>query len=80
VHNYLDRSDAVEIVDLVVRLDHRRQGIGRQLLNAAETWAQATERRSMIIFIQVPNSTAHGFLTALQFDQQTTTLEFVRQL
>ncbi|MGD2058497.1 MAG: GNAT family N-acetyltransferase [Anaerolineales bacterium] len=80
VHNALYRPDSVEVVDLIVHPDHRRQGIGRRLFNAAETWAQATDRHSLIIRMHIPDSAAYGFLTSLQFDQQSATLEFIRLL
>jgi GNAT superfamily N-acetyltransferase len=80
VRNELAGGDPVEIVDLVVRAANRRQGIGRQLLNAAETWAQASNHSSLIARIDVPNSDVQAFLTALHFDQQGTQLTFIRSL
>jgi GNAT superfamily N-acetyltransferase len=72
--------DPVEIVDLIVRKANRRRGIGRQLLNAAETWARQSNRSSLVVKIPVADTTAHAFLSALHFDQNETMLSFVRAL
>jgi GNAT superfamily N-acetyltransferase len=80
VRQELAGPDPVEILDLIVRTANRRHGIGRQLLNAAETWARQGNHSSLLVRIPVPDSSAHAFLTSLHFDQSGTILEFVRAL
>lgn len=80
VHSDLAGASSVEVVDLIVRSANRQRGIGRQLLNAAETWARQSDYRSLQIRIPVADSGAHAFLTALQFEQSATLLEFNRHL
>lgn len=77
VRKDLSGSDPVEIIDLIVREANRRRGIGRQLLNAAETWAHQSNHSSLLIRIPVTNSNAHAFLSALRFDRSETLIEFV---
>lgn len=80
VRRDLSGPDAVEIVDLIVRASRRREGIGRRLLNAAETWARQSNHSSLMIRMSVPDASIHAFLSSLHFDQSETLLEFVRAL
>jgi GNAT superfamily N-acetyltransferase len=80
VHSELTGGDPVEIVDLVVRAQNRRQGIGRQLLNAAETWARASNHSSLMVHIDVQNSDVQAFLAALHFDHYGSQFTFTRPL
>jgi GNAT superfamily N-acetyltransferase len=73
-----DRS--AELMSIVVRKSSRRQGIGRQLFHAAETWAREAGSSKLIFQINVTSPEAHEFLVALNCEHRETKLEFIRIL
>lgn len=74
----LDQS--AEIIAIVVHPDHRRRGIGRRLVSAAESWARQSGRARLVMRIDVTETPAHGFYAALGYEQSKTLLEFERPL
>ncbi len=71
---------SAEVVLLIVHPAHRRRGIGRTLVAAAETWARQSDRARLLMRTDVVRTPAHAFFVALGYQQAATTLEFVRDL
>lgn len=76
----LSRNPAAEIVAIIVRAERRRQGIGRRLIAAAETWARQDGREHMLLHTEVIRTEAHAFYAALGYEKSATTIEFQRDL
>jgi GNAT superfamily N-acetyltransferase len=73
-------DDTAEVVSLIVHPEVRRQGVGRHLIAAAETWALQSGRARLLMRTEVVRSDAHAFYIALGYEESATTLEFVRDL
>ena len=71
---------SAEVALLIVRPDHRRHGIGRTLVAAAETWARQSDCARLLLRTDVVRTSAHAFFVALGYQEAATTLEFVRDL
>lgn len=82
LHTSLDlvNDASAEVVLVIVHPSHRRRGIGRTLVAAAETWARQSERARLLLRTDVVRTPAHAFFVALGYQQAATTLEFVRDL
>jgi GNAT superfamily N-acetyltransferase len=78
-HDLLTEETA-EVVAIVVTKNHRRQGVGRRLIAASETWALESGRARLLLRTDVVRTDAHAFFLALGYDESATTLEFVRDL
>ena len=76
----ISRSPAAEVVAIIVRLDCRRQGIGRRLIAAAETWARQAGRAHLLLHTEVIRTEAHAFYSALGYEKSATSIEFQRDL
>jgi GNAT superfamily N-acetyltransferase len=76
----LSRNPAAEVVAIIVRNDRRRQGIGRRLIAAAETWARQAGREHLLLHTEVIRTEAHAFYAALGYEKSATTIEFQRDL
>jgi GNAT superfamily N-acetyltransferase len=76
----LSADETAEIVSIVVRPDHRRRGIGRMLVAAAETWARQSGRARLLLRTDVVRTPAHAFYVALGYQKSATTVEFIRDL
>jgi GNAT superfamily N-acetyltransferase len=76
----LKSEDTVELLDIVVSSELRRQGVGRILMAAAETWASQAERAKLIVRADVVRSEALAFFSALEYAPSTTYQEYVRDL
>jgi GNAT superfamily N-acetyltransferase len=76
----LAADETAEIVSIVVRPDHRRRGIGRMLVAAAETWARQAGRARLLLRTDVVRTPAHAFYVALGYQKAATTIDFVRDL
>jgi GNAT superfamily N-acetyltransferase len=76
----LVNDETAEVVAIIVRSSHRRRGVGRQLINAAETWAQQSGRARLLLRTEVVRTEAHAFFIALGYEQHATTVDFVRDL
>jgi len=76
----LAADETAEVVSIIVRPDHRRQGIGRMLVTAAETWARQSGRARLLLRTDVVRTPAHAFYVALGYQKAATTIDFVRDL
>ncbi len=76
----LINDETAEVVAIAVQPHHRRRGVGRHLITAAETWARQSGRARLLLRTDVVRSEAHAFYVAMGYQQEATTLEFVRDL
>jgi GNAT superfamily N-acetyltransferase len=76
----LTADEAAEVASIVVRQTHRRHGIGRMLVTAAETWARQSGRARLLLRTDVVRTAAHAFYLALGYQETATTVDFVRDL
>lgn len=63
----LETDPLAEIAGLVVEAARRRQGIGRQLVDAAEAWARGRGYVRMRVRSNVARDAAHDFYSGLGF-------------
>jgi len=80
VSHDLLHEETAEILAIVVHPQHRRQGIGRRLIAAAETWARQSGRARLVMRTDVTEAPAHAFYVAMGYQRAGTLLEFVRHL
>jgi GNAT superfamily N-acetyltransferase len=73
-------GEAAEVVAILVAKTYRRQGVGRHLIAAAETWALESGRARLLLRTDVIRTEAHAFFTALGYEKSSTALEFIRDL
>jgi GNAT superfamily N-acetyltransferase len=73
-------DETAEVPSIVVRASHRRQGVGRRLVAAAEAWARESGRARLLLRTDVVRTDAHAFYVAQGYEQANTVLEFVRDL
>jgi len=73
-------EETAEVVAIVVARAHRRQGVGRRLVAASETWALESGRARLLLRTDVVRTEAHAFFIALGYEESSTTLEFIRDL
>jgi len=76
----LTAGDTAEVVTILVAKPYRRQGVGRHLIAAAETWALESGRARLLLHTDVIRTEANAFFTALGYEKSATTLEFIRDL
>jgi GNAT superfamily N-acetyltransferase len=76
----LTSEETAEVVAILVAKTYRRQGVGRHLIAAAETWALESGRARLLLRTDVVRTEAHAFFTALGYEKTTTSLEFIRDL
>jgi ribosomal protein S18 acetylase RimI-like enzyme len=55
---------------LAVAPDRRREGLGRQLMDAAETWLRARGAPKLQLMVRTSNAEALGFYEALGLERQ----------
>jgi GNAT superfamily N-acetyltransferase len=77
---HLDRGAVAEVATILVQPHRRRQGFGRRLIAAAETWARQADRSFLLLSSDVARTAGHAFFTALGYQQDSTRLEFIREL
>lgn len=80
VRHELASEESVELLDLIVSVLHRREGVGRRLMTAAETWAFQAERARLILRADVVRSEALAFFSALGYEPSNTSQEYIRDL
>ncbi len=76
----LATEDSIELIDIIVTPKLRRQGVGRRLMTAAETWAFQGNRARLILRTDVVRSEALAFFSALAYEPSGTSQEYVRDL
>ena len=74
------REQTVELRSIIVAPERRREGVGRTLMTAAETWAFQRGEVRVLVRTDVTRSEALAFFSALEYGQSDTTQEFVRDL
>ncbi len=73
-------EESVELVSIIVRKANRRQGVGRRLVAAAETWASQSGKARLLIRTEILRTEAHAFFVALGYDETSTSIDFIRDL
>lgn len=76
----LVHEETAELMSIIVRSSHRRKGIGRRLVAAAETWAVQSGRARLLMRTEVVRTAAHAFFVALGYRETSTNIEFERDL
>lgn len=76
----LASEDNIELINIIVIPELRREGVGRRLMTAAETWASQAERARLILRTDVVRSEALAFFSALGYEPSSTSQEYVRDL
>jgi GNAT superfamily N-acetyltransferase len=76
----LESGARAEIVGLVVGAAHRRAGVGRALVAAAETWAAAEGLGAVAVRSNVVRAESHPFYERLGFLKHKTQHVYVRDL
>ncbi len=76
----LTSEDTVELLNIIVAVELRRQGVGRLLMTAAETWATQAERGTLMLRADVVRTEALAFFSSLDYVQSSTSQEYVRDL
>lgn len=66
--NSMLRPRRIASVDIVVDVDRRRQGIGKALMQRAETWARGQGATSLMLDMLRVNEPALAFYTALGYE------------
>jgi GNAT superfamily N-acetyltransferase len=73
-------AERVEIVALVVDAARRRDGRGRRLVEAAESWARGRGAGEVFLRSNVLRSEAHAFYPALGYARRKTQHAYARAL
>jgi predicted N-acetyltransferase YhbS len=68
----LESGFRAEIVGLIVSNSARRQGIGRQLVAAAEEWARQIGAPAIVVRSNVARAESHAFYPALGYAETKT--------
>jgi GNAT superfamily N-acetyltransferase len=76
----LEADPRVEVTALVVRDDHRSQGIGKVLMGRAEEWARAQRCEVVGLRSNVIRERAHTFYERLGYEHQKTQKAFRKRL
>ena len=69
----------VNILGLAVRSDSRRNGAGRLLMEAAESWAKEIGAAGVRLNSGESRTDAHSFYRALGYDSQKKQLRFIKK-
>ncbi len=68
----LESGDRIEIVGLVVDATARRQGIGKTLVAAAESWAMARGIATIFVRSNVARNASHRFYESIGYERAKT--------
>lgn len=80
VTHELARGDGIELLDLIVSAQHRREGVGRRLMTAGEIWAAQAVRAKLVLRADVMRTEVLAFFSALGYEPASTSQEYVRDL
>lgn len=73
-------EDTIELLSIIVSKPLRRQGVGRHLMSAAETWALQAGRARLRLHADVIQTEVLAFFTSLGYEQTMTAQQFTRDL
>ena len=68
----IEAGERAELMALVVDVDARRGGVGRQLVEAAERWALSRDLSSLVVRSNAARELSHPFYLALGFSRDKT--------
>lgn len=80
IYRVLYFEPMVNILGLAVLSGHRRQGIGRALLDRAEKWAGEKGIKTMRLNSGISRKGAHSFYRAMGYDDEKEQLRFIKKL
>jgi GNAT superfamily N-acetyltransferase len=69
-----------ELVSIFVRQNFQGRNVGRQLVNAAETWARESGSTRLLLRLDATLSNTQPFFMSLGFEHSATRLEFICKL
>ena len=75
----LEAGTRVEIVGLVVAVEHRRAGVGRALLEAAEGWQAKRGVSTIFVRSNVARTESHPFYEGLGYRRLKTQHAYIKQ-
>jgi GNAT superfamily N-acetyltransferase len=73
-------DDTSELVSIFVRKPFQGHNVGRQLVNAVETWARESGSTRLLLRLDATLSDAQPFFMSLGFEHAATRLDFIRKL
>jgi GNAT superfamily N-acetyltransferase len=76
----LHAGSFAEIAALVVDDKQQGKGIGRALMEQAETWASKRHLKKMILYTNVTREKAHDFYRALSYSSDKSSHVFIKSI
>lgn len=73
-------KDIANILSLAVKGDHRRGGVGKALISAAESWAKSKNLAEIRLESSMHRKPAHEFYRAMGFDSEKQQIRFLKKL
>lgn len=73
-------KDIANILSLAVRGKHRRGGVGKALISAAESWAKSKNLQEIRLESSMHRKPAHEFYRAMGFDSEKEQIRFLKKL
>ena len=73
-------KDIANILSLAVSGKHRRGGVGKALVSAAENWAKSKNLPEIRLESSMRRKPAHEFYRAMGFDSEKEQIRFLKKL